>query len=275
MNAGLIALFIFLGIAVIVLSIVIPLAIINKKYNRFVLKHSLAIKELEQINNHYHFNVIRECEYRHSYDNDAFYNTISPKDYLIYQLVYLQKEVSKSLNNAYGNKIMFEQYQKEIAEKCHLNSFDTEELLNNKKKLAKMEQKLFKQETKNPKTTYSITVILHLTKINGSYVRSKSNTFNSQEIRSLISRINNKKNDFYLDEEIWNAICRVERGKVTNKIRFAIYFRDGYRCKKCGRKTKDLEIDHIIPIAKGGKTTYNNLQTLCHRCNVKKGADLE
>ncbi|WP_294755493.1 HNH endonuclease signature motif containing protein, partial [uncultured Ruminococcus sp.] len=32
-----------------------------------------------------------------------------------------------------------------------------------------------------------------------------------------------------------------------------------------------LEVDHIIPIAKGGKTEANNLQTLCWRCNREKG----
>lgn len=33
----------------------------------------------------------------------------------------------------------------------------------------------------------------------------------------------------------------------------------------------DLEIDHIKPIAKGGKSTPDNLQTLCRRCNRMKG----
>lgn len=51
----------------------------------------------------------------------------------------------------------------------------------------------------------------------------------------------------------------------------AIYERDGYRCRCCGRRTKDLEIDHIVPISKGGKSTYDNLQTLCKRCNKLKG----
>ena len=40
-------------------------------------------------------------------------------------------------------------------------------------------------------------------------------------------------------------------------------------------RTNDLEVDHIIPISKGGKSTYDNLQTLCHRCNVRKGAKIE
>lgn len=56
-------------------------------------------------------------------------------------------------------------------------------------------------------------------------------------------------------------------------MRFAIYKRDGYRCRYCGISNKfaELEVDHIKLIAKGGKSTYDNLQTLCHRCNVNKG----
>ena len=58
-------------------------------------------------------------------------------------------------------------------------------------------------------------------------------------------------------------------------MRFSIYQRDGYRCRICGRSTDDLEVDHIFPIAKGGKSTYDNLQTLCHRCNYNKSDSFE
>ena len=36
-----------------------------------------------------------------------------------------------------------------------------------------------------------------------------------------------------------------------------------------------LEIDHIIPIAKNGMTTEENLQTLCWKCNRSKGSKIE
>ena len=78
--------------------------------------------------------------------------------------------------------------------------------------------------------------------------------------------------DYYLDDNVWQSICRVERGKVSSKMRFEIFERDGYCCKKCGSRD-NLEIDHIIPISKGGKSTYDNLQTLCHNCNYNKGSD--
>jgi len=52
-----------------------------------------------------------------------------------------------------------------------------------------------------------------------------------------------------------------------------IYARDHYGCRICGRSGNQdfLEIDHIKPISKGGKSTYDNLQTLCRRCNKEKG----
>lgn len=65
----------------------------------------------------------------------------------------------------------------------------------------------------------------------------------------------------------------VERVKVSNRMRFSIYSRDNYTCRMCHRRfnAENLEIDHIYPIARGGKTTYVNLQTLCKRCNQMKG----
>jgi 5-methylcytosine-specific restriction endonuclease McrA len=33
-----------------------------------------------------------------------------------------------------------------------------------------------------------------------------------------------------------------------------------------------LQIDHIIPVAKGGKSVSSNLRVLCNKCNASKGA---
>ena len=68
-----------------------------------------------------------------------------------------------------------------------------------------------------------------------------------------------------------------QRAAMTNDLREAIKKRDNYTCQKCGNSVYKepnllLEVDHIIPIAKGGKTEADNLQTLCWRCNRAKGA---
>ena len=62
----------------------------------------------------------------------------------------------------------------------------------------------------------------------------------------------------------------------TDRERFQILKRDRFRCKLCGASpatnpTVELEVDHIIPFSKGGPTTIENGQTLCHRCNRHKG----
>jgi 5-methylcytosine-specific restriction endonuclease McrA len=47
--------------------------------------------------------------------------------------------------------------------------------------------------------------------------------------------------------------------------------RDEFRCQYCGAKGPDLTIDHIIPKARGGTDTWDNLVSACKKCNNKKG----
>lgn len=63
-----------------------------------------------------------------------------------------------------------------------------------------------------------------------------------------------------------------ERRKVTASDRYRILKRDNFRCVACGAKAGDIElqIDHIVPISKGGLTTDDNLQALCVTCNIGK-----
>ena len=65
---------------------------------------------------------------------------------------------------------------------------------------------------------------------------------------------------------------RIHRKSHTNYARtfVAVGRRDGFHCQHC-RSTVDLEIDHIIPVIKGGTNDLPNLQLLCQLCNGKKG----
>ena len=59
------------------------------------------------------------------------------------------------------------------------------------------------------------------------------------------------------------------------RLRFKVMQRDNFKCCICGRSPSTdpsviLVIDHIYPWAKGGETTYENLQTLCSECNLGK-----
>lgn len=72
-----------------------------------------------------------------------------------------------------------------------------------------------------------------------------------------------------------SAFAKEQRTLMTKKLREHIKERDNYTCCNCGNSTHAepnllLEIDHIIPVSKGGRTEESNLQTLCWKCNRAK-----
>ena len=59
-------------------------------------------------------------------------------------------------------------------------------------------------------------------------------------------------------------------------LRFMVFLRDRFRCLVCGRSPAthlnvELHADHAKSIYDGGKTIFENLQTLCQDCNLGKG----
>lgn len=68
-------------------------------------------------------------------------------------------------------------------------------------------------------------------------------------------------------------------GEVVNATR--VFARDAWRCQICGDKTperlrgkgkpKSPTLDHRVPLARGGRHTYENCQCACLDCNTKKG----
>lgn len=77
----------------------------------------------------------------------------------------------------------------------------------------------------------------------------------------------------------FNKSVEGQRALMTSSLRRKIKERDGYKCRYCKISLNDepnllLEIDHIIPLSKGGLTIEDNLQTLCWKCNRSKGTKL-
>lgn len=61
-------------------------------------------------------------------------------------------------------------------------------------------------------------------------------------------------------------------GTLSVKLRFSILLRDNFRCVYCGRSANEttLEVDHKIPVSKGGGDECSNLVTACSKCNLGK-----
>jgi 5-methylcytosine-specific restriction endonuclease McrA len=49
--------------------------------------------------------------------------------------------------------------------------------------------------------------------------------------------------------------------------------RDNFQCQYCGRKPgrPELNLDHVVPRALGGRSTWENVVTSCVECNRRKG----
>jgi 5-methylcytosine-specific restriction endonuclease McrA len=74
----------------------------------------------------------------------------------------------------------------------------------------------------------------------------------------------------------WPSIIRLSRFvrvpfKKVVLTRKNILRRDNFRCTYCGRGDLTLTIDHLVPKARGGDDSWENLVSACTRCNNKKG----
>lgn len=73
----------------------------------------------------------------------------------------------------------------------------------------------------------------------------------------------------------WRKSAAGQRALMTSSLRMRIKQRDNHTCRYCKVSVAAephllLEVDHIIPVSRGGLSTPDNLQTLCWRCNRSK-----
>jgi 5-methylcytosine-specific restriction endonuclease McrA len=63
-----------------------------------------------------------------------------------------------------------------------------------------------------------------------------------------------------------------ESHRAVKFSRINIFTRDSYTCQYCNHRhrTEELTFDHVVPIALGGRKTWENIVTACWRCNNKK-----
>ncbi len=78
--------------------------------------------------------------------------------------------------------------------------------------------------------------------------------------------------------KLWDIYSRerYQRGRVSNRrslILSSMANTGTLVCEHCRRKIEEheAEIDHYIPVARGGDSSDDNLRILCKRCNRRKG----
>lgn len=65
----------------------------------------------------------------------------------------------------------------------------------------------------------------------------------------------------------------MSKTRIPLNLRKRVIERDGYYCVYCDEDLTngEIHIDHVIPEAQGGPTTFDNLQVTCRKCNLAKG----
>ncbi len=93
-------------------------------------------------------------------------------------------------------------------------------------------------------------------------------------------------NDYEKTKQTGAKYCSSDCASLAKKLsdamrekntRMSIFNRDNHKCVYCNRSPIEhdvvLQVDHIIPLAKGGSSTVDNLVTSCSECNVSKLAN--
>ncbi|MEM9430358.1 MAG: HNH endonuclease [Pseudomonadota bacterium] len=63
----------------------------------------------------------------------------------------------------------------------------------------------------------------------------------------------------------------VRPAKTAAFTRFNLFLRDEFTCQYCGARG-DMTFDHVLPRAKGGRTSWSNVVAACGPCNLRKGS---
>jgi hypothetical protein len=73
------------------------------------------------------------------------------------------------------------------------------------------------------------------------------------------------------DGKLAKIIVRKSTRQVEQGISWAVFRRDGFRCRYCGADDVPLTVDHVVPWEAGGPSIEENLVSACRKCNKTKG----
>ena len=66
------------------------------------------------------------------------------------------------------------------------------------------------------------------------------------------------------------ALVRRPPRTVRRLTRLEIFKRDNYTCQYCGKETRHLTLDHVLPRYRNGQHTWENIVSACVPCNRRK-----
>lgn len=273
---------IIIGLILLSITLIVLLIVYRKKIkNYFKRRHENKIKNKLKNKSKLYFNIIELNnkysfeEFKPFYDNYNVYfksnlETCNFDDYLLmtidkkYDLLKQYKLKYDELNNLY---IKYNDEYNEL--KKYINVDEAKELKINNDEYIKCQNELFDSLKNKLIPEFRVVIYINYSSRKGRVKKKKYQIYNKEQFYSKIQEYFKLKNE----KKLYEISSRVERSKMSESMRYDVLKRDNFRCQICGASSKDganLQVDHIIPVSKGGKTEMKNLQTLCSRCNIGK-----
>lgn len=267
--------FVFIFI-VIVLVLVLFFLIHENKADTKVLNTSKRIEALMILNDEMIFHGISDYfEVFKHYDNKSSYNRIEPAYLMTAEIRSNIEFFSTYANQLRENRDKYVGYQKKIQEIHQIqNSVNYSELKISESAYNRREKRLFLKRMLFPVVDCRFSVTMSYTSRKGQVNLSKGDIFNFDDLFACLESVSRSR----LDKNTYSHLAAVERGEVSDSLRYDIMQRDNFTCVICGASARlgaRLHVDHIVPISKGGKSIPSNLRTLCERCNIGKSDKIE
>jgi formate dehydrogenase maturation protein FdhE len=97
----------------------------------------------------------------------------------------------------------------------------------------------------------------------------KEKKFGKSRVRNFKTKSYNIASQIHEPQNINSKNLDVQKGRyISAALKFSIWTRDKGHCTKC-ESQRNLNYDHIRPMALGGSTDANNLRLLCFNCNQR------
>jgi len=238
---------------------------IEKKFKKIDLS-----KNIQLINNKYNIEPLEIFYDQYQVNYKSNLKTCNIDDYLL-------MTIDKKYDNLKNYKIKYDelnkkykQYEKEYEElKKYINVEESKKIKMKPKIYMDNQWKIYNENKKNPDIDFKVVIYINYKSPKGNVKEKIYKKYDKEKFSKII----NEYLELKKQNKILEISSRIERAKMSESLRYDVLKRDNYKCQICGMTAKDgakLQVDHIIPVSKGGKTEISNLQTLCSRCNIGK-----
>jgi len=256
--------------------VIVILYIRSRIVDSKILKYSGKVASLLMLNQSFIFHTVRKnMIIRKQYDNKSNFNKIEPAYLMSANIRDNIADFGNLIAKIKENRINKQIYDKKV-EAIISKPVDkiVEGLKISKKEYIYREKKILRKFIISPIIDCQLCVYMSYSSAKGKVNLSKSNCFTFDDIFTSFESVSRSR----LDKQTYSKLALVERGEISDSLRYDILKRDNFRCTICGASKNEgarLHVDHILPIAKGGKSIPSNLRTLCERCNIGKSDKLE